>query len=203
VDPAPAPLLSAAGIEKDDAFIAGVGLPIKIPLGRRVAFISGSTRARGFGSEPLITASAMASGVTSTLAAYGSLFTEDLLSVITFSTEQQGSTPSTRVVGGVLHVPVGLLVEPASWLALSVRTGYRLAFSHVDGGGNNSDVAPSTKLVHYVPLAIDLVVMPFRRLELGFTATIYGPVKSDLSDDTAAKHWSDLSRFDFWIAVHI
>jgi hypothetical protein len=54
-----------------------------------------------------------------------------------------------------VNLPVGLLLQVANPLAITLRTGYQALI--VDGGG----------ATHYVPLGLDAVLSPIRNLDLG------------------------------------
>ena len=170
-----------------DGFLFGFGIPIRVRLHPKVAFTSGSTWARGFDSQPLLS---LGSG-SSQLAVYGTILTQDVFTLFTRSDQGQ------RVTSGAVHLPLGILFQPVPALAVAVRSGYRLVFAAIDDGKGNTH----TTKVHYIPLAFDLVVTPAKWVDLGFTATIFGPVAADSSTQDANRHYGDLTKFDFWMAL--
>lgn len=171
-----------------DSFLMGVGLPLKVKLHRMFAFISSSPWGRGFASQPLTSVSS--NGLSASF--FGGVYSDDLFSLLTY--ENSG----TRIIVGAVHIPIGLVFQPHPMMAIGVRTGYRYVFTHTNDGQGST----STTQDHFVPLGFDLVVTPHRMVDIGFTATVYGPVASQDNGDAShdiAKHYTDLSKFDLWV----
>jgi hypothetical protein len=187
--------LGQLGGTTKDGFVAAVGVPVKIKLHRMLAFVSSDSSARGFGPQPL---QASKDGKTSAYGA-GVIFSNDLVALWVADTGSAG-IGSTSLFGALM-LPVGFIFQPHDRISFGVRSGYRLAFFHTFGDG-----APSrTPLVHYVPLALDLVVNPIRQLDLGFTAFLFGFVGSQnlLPSGASGPGWADLRQFNFWVAGRI
>ncbi len=180
-----------------DGFVMGVGLPIKVKLHRMLAFISGSTAARGFAGGPVIAGDSdrkqMTYGVFAPLG-------NDLFSLAVLpGSHETGALVNETLVTGTMFLPMGLLVQPHDRISFAVRTGYRLTFAHADGGG-------SDYIGHYVPLAFDVVVNPIRQLDIGFTALIQGYVGDNIAHSagtTPAPGWADQRQFNIWIGGRI
>ena len=175
------------------SFVAGVGLPLRAGS-KQVAFISGSTFGRRHATPFMLKFADASSHFV------GAIVSDDFL---TLEARNQDLPNSPVTLVGALHVPVGLLIQPARALALAVRSGYRLFFAYTPG---QNGMPSSSATRHTVPLAFDLVVT-FKRFDLGFTATILGalgntPVTTN-SVDAASQHWWDLQRYDLWIAARL
>jgi hypothetical protein len=156
-----------------DGFVAGVGLPIKARLGRFVAITSGSSSARGFESPPLVTDGHHYK--------FGdSIATQDLFTV--------GIWPGVGT-GGAVHLPIGVLVQPHPVVAFGLRSGYRLTFLSASGG-------TATSFVHFVPVALDVIVSIGRHVDLAATAALVGTIGGDTS-----RGFADVRKFDLWVVV--
>jgi hypothetical protein len=155
-------------------FVFGVGLPLKVKLGRRFALVSGSTSALGFGPQPMVLLDGF-----SHFSYFGSsvVSSSDLLTVWASST----------FVAGAFTLPVGVVFQPLSKLSFGLRTGYRLGFTRDASGNSNTS--------HAVPLGFD-VAFTMRSLDVGFNATLLGP----LSDPYASQvGWAEAQQYDFHI----
>jgi hypothetical protein len=185
---------------KNDAFVVGVGVPIKARINRWLAFVSGSNAARAFGGSPVEVVDRSGQPTQSTYG-FGPPLSSNLLSlsVLPESSDDPHGIFEHTIVSGSMFLPVGLLVQPHERISLGVRTGYRLLFSHVSGNDG-------TTLVHYVPLAFDVVVSPLRQLDIGFTAQIQGRIDDNM-DHTDARvptpRWEAERQFNIWIGGRI
>ena len=169
-------------------FVGGVGLPIRARLRPRLAFISGTPRARGFGPQPLLVVRPPL-GVRAT-ALYGEnagvLFSEDLLAV--GISPGDGDNPGSSQLLA-LTAPLGLLIQAHPRLALAARTGVRVLV--LAGGG-------ASRSSYHLPLAADITVRLADFLELGATASLAGYLGGNL---LAGARFTDISQFDFWLAA--
>jgi hypothetical protein len=77
----------------------------------------------------------------------------------------------TSIVGS-LYLPLGLLIQPHPIVSFAARTGYRLQFQHSESTAPSK--ATSDLMLHFVPLAFDVVFDVVHVVDLGFTATIVG-----------------------------
>jgi hypothetical protein len=163
-------------------FVVGFGAPIQRRLTRRLAFVSGSTAARGFGSQPLI-----ADRWGASLYGVGDTFSNDLftLRVLDFA--------GARVTAGALSLPVGLLIQAHSKLSIGLRSGYRLTFVR-------GTAFPGTMWTHYLPFALDFAIHIIRRLDFGVSASLAGFISSS---NAGAKpvNYPDLRQVDIWLAA--
>jgi hypothetical protein len=181
-----------------DSFVFGVGLPTKIKLHPMLAFISGSTSARGFGVPML-----MVQGRGGQWGGLPGVVTEsnDIIALQAFNPPGDNST----VVVGSFFLPVGVLFQPHPIVSLSARTGYRLQFNSQSAGS-----VTVTQVRHFIPLGFDLAFNIAHRFDVGFTATIAGFVSGKQSqagpgvpnqNDTISGNYADNQRYDFWVAA--
>lgn len=105
------------------------------------------------------------------------LFTDDLVTIAVWQGDHQTS------LAGSFYVPIGLVVQPVQPLSLLVQVGYRLYFEGYPSGVN---------VTHYVPLRLGIAGHIRQYVDLGFTATLFGPLAT-------ADHWSDHRQFDFYV----
>ena len=175
------------------AFVVGVGLPVRVRLGRYFALISGSTYARRH-AAPFTARFDDGRGQFG-----GALLSDDIL---VLAAANPDGTPAR--MEGALHLPIGVLFQPISALALAVRTGYRLGFSFVPAYGMQPSESGTS---HAVPLALDLMAT-WKRIDFGFTATFDGILYAatslyGASSTSVSRSWADVQRYDFWIAGRI
>jgi hypothetical protein len=172
-----------------DAFIFGLGVPIKLKLHRMLAFVSGSSTALGFGWQ---TNFADKMGRSSIYGFVGGITSNDVLSLLVYDSGGGGG----KVTIGALTLPVGFLFTPIERLTIGVRSGYRLVFNHVEN-------ASGTPLAHYIPLAFDLVVAIVRQLDVGFTATLQGNIDNDRSSVGLSVGYADFRQFTVWVSSRL
>ncbi len=175
---------------RQDAFVFGVGLPLKWRLGRMFAIVSGSTAARGFGAQQFV-----ADRFGDSIYGGSTLLSGDLLTMVVISAN--GGTHAF----GTLTLPIGVLFQPHAVIALGVRTAYRMSFEIGDGALSG--------LQHYVPLAFDAVVSVVGRLDIGFTATLSGFVGNSRGGSAITLPaynnigYADYRVFEVWLAAHL
>ncbi len=174
--------------------LIGFGLPLKIRIARFLAFVSGSNTARNY-SRPVVIAAGNGDGIFA-----GGVFSDDILML-------QPVNPSGSPAGleGAFTIPVGLVLQPVTPLAIGVRTGYRLIFTYQPQPMMNPVTVGTTSITHTVPLAFDLTIA-LRVIDIGFTATIYGPITT--SGFTASgvsapvgDRWASVQRYDLWFGA--
>lgn len=168
-----------------DGFVAGFGLPYKVRVHKMISIIGGRPTARAAIRNPVINA-----GHGNRLYGYG-FYNEDVLSVLV-----DGEKNGVQAVIGALYLPIGVEAQPLVWISFNVRIGYRLLFGKDVKG--NADIS----LLHFIPLELGVSGHPHRLVDVGFTATLYGPIASSNESDTdkVYKHYSDVRSFDIWVA---
>lgn len=142
----------------------GLGLPFRYRFDQQFALISGDSSARAFGS--------------STAAGDAVAFTpsEDLLTLSLYAGScgvplflpRGGSAAFSAVCrqgwDGTVNLPLGVRLQPVSRVAVSVRSGFSLAFGANPAAPSNAPSSP-----FYIPFSVDVVVAPVRRLAVGLT----------------------------------
>ncbi len=160
----------------------GVGAPYKLKLSAMFALVSGSPTARGFASQPLVVGAGQSSSYGGTV-----LLSNDIFAMAIYGFGVTGGP----IEVGVLTLPIGLLVQPHDRISFTARVGYRLAFAHA---------GRETPVIHFLPVAFDVVVNPVRMLDIGFTAALWGYLATD-TRSASGLGYADLRQFDVWVAA--
>jgi hypothetical protein len=153
-------------------FFGGLGVPIKVLITPTVAFVSGRTSSVQFGHFNNFGDSGVGfySGASS--------FPESSADFFMIS----GGDNNTNTNFGI-HLPLGLLVQPDPRLALTLESGYSALMN--DSGS-----------VHYIPLAVEAVVTPVPRVDIGTRFIVDGKV----AGSTAFSYFDQRALF-FWVRV--
>jgi hypothetical protein len=177
---------SPFGNNHSDWLVLGIGLPLRLKLHSMVALVAGSTTARGFGTPPFL-----APQGDDWVNWSGAFASNDVLALFATSS----------LVNGSVLVPFGLLIQPHPIVSFGGRAGYRYAFFRSSSG--------PTLHYHFVPVAFDLTITVGQSVDLGFTATILGPVSNDQRSlppgvyflIPPTSYWREFQSYDFFVAA--
>ena len=162
-------------------YFGGLGMPIKVPIGPTLAFVSGRTGAVQFGHFNNIGANGTGLYIGATD------FTELASDVLVVSTGDNNS--STRVG---INLPVGLLVQPDPHISVSLLSGYS-AVIDIPHSGNSA-------ALHFIPVGLEAVLAPAPRLDIGARFFVDGYVANS-GAGSGSLGYLDLRGLMIWMRV--
>jgi hypothetical protein len=167
-------------------YFGGVGLPLKVPITRTVAFVSGRTGAVQFGHFNNI-------GTSGTGFYAGASALTDASP--DFFVVSGGDNNSSTNFG--INLPAGLLLQPDPHFAVTLLAGYSIAI-----------IAPSisgaqTTALHFLPFGLEAVVTPARWLDFGARFRLDGYVGNTGGNLGLNAGYFDLRELMFWTRFHL
>jgi len=168
------------GIDHINMFFGGFGLPLKLPLGPNLAFVSGRTGAAQFGHFNNLGDRGIA------LYAGVSRLSELACDVLVFNTADKNSGSSIGI-----NLPAGLLVQADPHFAITLQAGYSVAIGLPSSG--------SAVALHFVPIGLEALVTPTRALDLGARLSFDGYVGASGGNGNQEPGFFDMRAVMFWI----
>jgi len=169
----------AQGTQHTNFFFAGVGVPLRIPITRTLAFVSGRADAVHFGHFDNV-------GDAGTGLYIGaSRLTELSSDVFVYSA---GNNDSGSIVG--VNLPAGLLLQPDPHFAVSLLAGYSAVVSLPPAGGAFA--------LHFVPVGLEAVVTPVPAVDIGARFSLDGYVGQSGTTGTEPGYF-DLRALMLWL----
>jgi hypothetical protein len=173
---------NTAGLSHTNRFLAGLGVPLKVPITPTLAFVSGHDGTIHFGHFNNI-------GQNGTGLYFGStIFTETGSDVFVLGI---GDNDSGSSVG--INLPFGLLLQPDPVLALTLLAGYSAAISIPSSG--------SSEALHFLPVGLEAVVTPVPALDIGLRFTIDGYIAHS-GGGSGDLGYFDMRALMFWLRLH-
>jgi len=180
---------NTAGLSHTNRYFAGLGAPIKVPLGPTLAFVSGRTGAVQFGHFNNI-------GDKGTGIYLGaSEFTEAASDLVVFSA---GNNNSSTNLG--INLPAGLLLQPDPRFAVTLQAGYSavISFPKCPAGS----LTCSTQALHFIPVGLEAVVSPAPQMDIGGRFFLDGYVAQTGGSSNGGPSFFDFRALMFWFRFH-
>src|ERR1700682_4118609 len=140
---------------------AGLGAPLKVPLGPTLAFVSGRTGAVHFGHFNNI--GDKGTGIYSG----ASGLTEAASDFVVLST---GNNNSSTNLG--FNLPAGLLLQPGPRFAVTLQAGYSAVITFPKCSGILT--TGTTQSAHFIPVGLEAVISPAPQMDIGGRLFFYG-----------------------------
>jgi hypothetical protein len=176
-------------------YFAGLGVPLKIPLSPRVAFVGGRAGAAQFGHFNNIGSEDGSYVGASALSQAGA----DLIVVSGGSggiNSIFGFNLSDTILG--FNLPFGVLLQPDPHLALTLFTGFSAAVALA-----SSNSQQDTQARYFVPLGIEAVVTTGPVLDVGLRFFLDGPVGMSGGETFSNPGYADRRALMLWFGFHI
>jgi hypothetical protein len=170
------------GSSHTNRYFAGLGAPIKVPLGPTLAFVSGRTGTVQFGHFNNI--GDKGTGIYSG----ASEFTEAASDIVVVST---GNNNSGTILG--FNLPAGLLLQPDPRFAVTFLAGYSAVIVIPNG---------TTQSLHFIPVGVEAVVSPAPQMDIGGRFFVDGYVAQTGGSSAGATGFFDLRALMFWFRFH-
>jgi hypothetical protein len=179
---------NTAGSSHTSRYFAGLGAPLKVPLGPTLAFVTGRTGAVHFGHFNNIGDK----GTGIYVGASG--FTEAASDFVVFS---GGNNNSSTSLG--FNLPAGLLLQPGPRFAVTLQAGYSAVISF-------PQCPPSTpcptQSLHFIPVGVEAVLSPVPQMDIGGRFFFDGYVAQTGGSSGGAPGFFDLRALMFWFRFH-
>ncbi|MFL5378059.1 MAG: hypothetical protein ACJ787_09095 [Myxococcales bacterium] len=147
----------AEGAVHTQFFFAGIGVPLRIPITRTLAFVSGRADAVHFGHFNNVGESGRG------FYAGASRLSELSSDIFVYS---MGNNDSGSAIG--INLPAGLLLQPDSHFAVTLLAGYSAVVALPTSG--------SAFAAHFVPVGLEASVTPVPALDFGARFSLDGYV---------------------------
>jgi hypothetical protein len=183
---------SASGSNHASRYFAGLGAPLKVPLGPTLAFVTGRTGAVHFGHFNNI-GPVRTNGTGFYVGA--SLLTEAASDFVVFST---GGDNSGSNLG--FNLPAGLLLQPGPRFAVTLQAGYSAAISFPQCPAISTTC--KTQALHFIPVGLEAVVSPVPQMDIGGRFFLDGYVAQTGGSSSGAPSFFDLRALMFWFRFH-
>jgi hypothetical protein len=169
----------AEGTQHTNFFFAGIGVPLRLPITRTLAFVSGRADAVHFGHFNNV-------GDGGTGIYLGASRLSELSSdVFVYS---MGNNDSGSTVG--VNLPAGLLLQADPHFAVSLLLGYSAVVSLPTAG--------SAFALHFVPVGLEAVVTPVAAMDIGARFALDGYV-GQTGTTGAEPGFFDLRTLMLWL----
>jgi hypothetical protein len=180
---------NTTGFGHTNRYFAGVGAPLKVPLGPTLAFVTGRTGAVHFGHFNNI-------GDRGT-GLYGgaSGLTEAASDFVVVSA---GNNNSSTNLG--FNLPAGLLLQPGPRFAVTLQVGYSALISFPQCPV--SITTCTTRSLHFIPVGIEAVVSPVPQMDIGGRFFLDGYIAQTGGSSSGAPSFFDLRALMFWFRFH-
>jgi hypothetical protein len=177
---------NTAGSSHNSRYFAGLGAPLKIPLGPTLAFVTGRTGAVHFGHFNNIGDK----GTGFYLGASG--LTEAASDFVVVSA---GNNNSSTNLG--FNLPAGLLLEADPRFAVTFQAGYSAAIIFPKCPASPF-IACTTQALHFIPVGLEAVVSPAPQVDIGGRFFLDGYVAQTGGSSSGAPSFFDLRALMFW-----
>jgi hypothetical protein len=176
---------NTTGLSHTDRYFAGLGAPLKVPLGPALAFVTGRTGAVHFGHFNNI-------GDKGTGIYVGASFlTEAASDFVVVST---GNNNSGTNLG--FNLPIGLLLQAGSRFAVTLQAGYSAVISFPS---QCSTITPcGTQAQHFIPVGLEAVVSPVPQMDIGGRFFLDGYVTQTGGSSFGEPSFFDRRALMFW-----
>jgi hypothetical protein len=173
--------VAGLGSATANRFFGGLGARFRIPLSPTVAFVTGRVGTVHFGHFNNLGTGGFSEYVGA------SLFTE---AASDFFVVSGGDNGSPTDIG--FNLPAGLLVQPDPHIAITLQAGYSTVVETAQG---------STASLHFIPLALEVVVSPAAAFDVGFRFFLDGFVGS--TGTGFGPGYFDTRALMFWLRARV
>ena len=181
---------NTASFSHTNRYFAGLGAPLKVPLGPTLAFVSGRTGAVHFGHFNNI-------GDKGTGIYFGASGLTDAAS--DFFVVSTGNNNSGTNLG--FNLPVGLLLQAGPRFAVTLQAGYSAVISFPQCPAIQGTPC-TTQTLHFIPVGIEAVVSPAPQMDIGGRFFLDGYVAQTGGSSSGATGFFDLRALMFWFRFH-